>query len=178
MLNGLPETVPGFDQPIAVLKHCHDRIRKQIKTMQNLLIHLPQNEQKLDLKQAANSVLRYFSMAAPHHHADEEEDLLPMLQATAKDDDATLLMRLLPEIMDEHQKMDALWKKLEPQLQAIAAETSSHLSADDVEHFSALYASHMEKEESHIAPMAKRLFSAAQMSQLGDAMRTRRGIAE
>jgi pyridoxamine 5'-phosphate oxidase len=36
----------------------------------------------------------------------------------------------------------------------------------------------MEREETHIAPMAKRIFSDAQMVQLGDAMRTRRNITE
>jgi pyridoxamine 5'-phosphate oxidase len=35
----------------------------------------------------------------------------------------------------------------------------------------------MEKEEGHIAPMAKRLFSTEQMQRLGNAMRTRRSIA-
>ncbi len=35
----------------------------------------------------------------------------------------------------------------------------------------------MAREEGHIAPMAKRLFSAAQMAALGQAMQARRGIA-
>jgi pyridoxamine 5'-phosphate oxidase len=45
-----------------------------------------------------------------------------------------------------------------------------------VEQYSQLYLRHMDKEENHIAPMAKRLFSADQMRRLGNAMRTRRGI--
>jgi len=43
MTFALPSSAPGFDQPIAVLKHCHDRIRKQLATMQKLLAHLPQH---------------------------------------------------------------------------------------------------------------------------------------
>lgn len=177
MVNSLFETAPDFDQPIAVLKHCHDRIRKQIGTMQKLLPHLSEHGQDIEVQQAATAVLRYFNSAAHHHHADEEQDLLPMLEATAKGEDAVLLNTLLPEIMSEHQKMEVAWLVLDQQLKEIASGTSSDLSAEDVTRFSEMYTAHMEKEETHIAPMAKRLFSSEQMHRLGNAMRLRRGIA-
>ena len=44
------------------------------------------------------------------------------------------------------------------------------LSQADVEAFVQAYTRHMEVEETHIAPMAMRLFSREQMKQLGDAM--------
>ena len=180
MQDALFTPVPGFDQPIAVLKHCHDRIRKQIGTMQRLLSHLPLHGADIDAQQAAKAILQYFNKAAPNHHADEEDDLLPMLQASATGDDAKLLQQLLPLILQEHQQMDAAWQVLDRQLQGIAAgeNTGSQLLEQDVIRFAELYAGHMQKEETHIAPMAMRLFSAAQMAQLGDAMRLRRGIAE
>ncbi|MDO9217277.1 MAG: hemerythrin domain-containing protein, partial [Lacisediminimonas sp.] len=40
MADPLVTPAPGFDQPIAVLKHCHDRIRKQIETLERLRQHL------------------------------------------------------------------------------------------------------------------------------------------
>jgi len=174
--DSLFEAVPGFDQPIAVLKHCHDRIRKQLRTMHNLLTHLPEHGADVDAQQAAKAVLQYFSKAAPKHHDDEEQDLLPMLQAVAQGDDAALLRSLCPEIMREHQQMDAAWQTLNQQLQQIACGAAAQLSAADVQHFAAMYTAHMETEESHIAPMAKRLFSAREMAQLGAAMQNRRGI--
>ncbi|MDB5765174.1 MAG: pyridoxamine 5-phosphate oxidase [Herminiimonas sp.] len=177
MINSLFEPAPGFDQPIAVLKHCHDRIRKQLGTMQNLAVHLPQYGQNLDVQQAATAVLRYFNKAAHQHHEDEEHDLLPMLQATARGEDAALLNRLLPDILEEHRQMHVLWNSLDRQLKEIASGASAELSTEDVNRFSGMYEAHMEKEETQIAPMAKRLFSAAQMHRLGDAMRVRRGIA-
>lgn len=176
MADLLFQTAPGFDQPIAVLKHCHDRIRKQIKTLQNLLTHLPQHGADTQAQHAADAVLRYFEQAAPNHHADEEQDLMPMLQHTAADDDATLLQNLVPRIMAEHQQMEVLWNALAPQLHAIAAGTSGALSSSDVAAFSALYTAHMETEETNIAPMAKRIFSPAQMATLGQAMAARRGV--
>lgn len=170
------EPAPDFDQPIAVLKHCHDRIRKQLLTLQKLLDHLPKFGADLDAKQGSAAILRYFNQAAPHHHADEEQDLIPLLQSCAKAEDAIVLKRLLPEIMQEHQQMDAAWQLLMPQLAAIASGSSATLSAEPARQFVALYATHMEKEETHIAPMAKRLFSPEQMARLGAAMRHRRGI--
>ncbi|MEO8408452.1 MAG: hemerythrin domain-containing protein, partial [Oxalobacteraceae bacterium] len=159
--NGLFTPVPGFDQPIAVLRHCHDRIRKQISTMQRLLSHLPQHGADIDAQQAAKSILQYFNKAAPNHHADEENDLMPMLQITAQGDDATLLAQLVPLILQEHQQMEAAWQMLDQQLQVIAAggDAGNYLSEPDVSRFAALYADHMQKEETHIAPMAMRLFS-------------------
>ncbi|WP_298402514.1 pyridoxamine 5'-phosphate oxidase [Janthinobacterium sp.] len=171
------DSVPGFDQPIAVLKHCHDKIRKQLTTLHNLLGHLGQNGNTPEAQQAAKAVLQYFNKAAHLHHADEEQDLMPMLQATATGEDAALLATLVPGILADHQRMDQAWLTLRPELDAIAAGTDSQLSHDGVRDYIAAYQAHMAKEEGQLAPMAKRLFSAQQMEQLGTAMQRRRGIA-
>jgi pyridoxamine 5'-phosphate oxidase len=178
MANSLFDPAPGFDQPIAVLAHCHDRIRRQLGTLHKLLGHLPDFGANVDAKQAATSVVRYFENAAPNHHQDEEHDLLPMLEATATNDDALLLQGLIPELLQQHQQMDVAWQVLHGQLKEIAAGASARLSPDNVNHFSSMYTAHMEQEEIHIAPMATRILSDAQMQRLGDAMRKRRGIAE
>ncbi|MDO8068665.1 MULTISPECIES: pyridoxamine 5'-phosphate oxidase [unclassified Janthinobacterium] len=177
MTSPLFDSVPGFDQPIAVLKHCHDKIRKQLTTLQNLLGHLAQHGNTADAQQAAKAVLQYFNKAAHLHHDDEEQDLMPMLQATATGDDAALLTTLVPEILADHQRMDQAWLTLRPELDAIAVGTGTQLSADGVRDYVAAYQAHMAKEEGQLAPMAKRLFSAQQMEQLGTAMQRRRGIA-
>jgi len=177
MTSPLFDSVPGFDQPIAVLKHCHDKIRKQLTTLQNLLGHLGQNGNTPEAQQAAKAVLQYFNKAAHLHHDDEEQDLMPMLQVTATGEDAALLATLVPEILADHQRMDQAWLTLRPELDAIAAGTDSQLSHDGVRDYVAAYQAHMTKEEGQLAPMAKRLFSAQQMEQLGTAMQRRRGIA-
>lgn len=176
MINALPDTAPGFDQPIAVLKHCHDRIRKQLATLQKMPEHLALHGADEQARQAAQAVLKYFDQAAHLHHADEEENLMPMLQAVAQGEDAASLAQLVPGILHDHDEMDAMWQSLHEQLSAIAAGSAAALSEPSVQRFSQRYAEHMEREESQIAPMAKRLFSAAQMAQLGAAMQVRRGI--
>jgi len=177
MTSPLFDTAPDFDQPVAVLKHCHDRIRKQLKTMDLLASPAVLTATPDEVRQAAGAVLRYFEKAAPQHHEDEEHDLLPMLSETARDADAALLAGLMPEVLDEHRQMEHLWGRLQPQLAAIAAGKSATLDSADASAFGELYLGHMDKEESHIAPMAKRIFSTAQMQRLGNAMRSRRGIA-
>lgn len=171
------EAAPGFDQPIAVLKHCHDRIRRQISTLQRLVPHLQKHGANLEAQQAARAVLRYFMQAAPNHHADEEIDLLPLLQSAATGDDASALEQLLPTILDEHQRMAALWCELEPVLAEIAGGTAAVLPPVALNQFADMYLAHMVKEESVLAPMAKRILDPAQMTRLGNAMRERRGIA-
>jgi pyridoxamine 5'-phosphate oxidase len=176
MTNALPDTAPGFDQPIAVLKHCHDRIRKQLATMQKMPDHLARHGADEQARQAAEAVLKYFDKAAHLHHADEEENLIPMLQSVAQGEDAATLAELVPGILQDHKEMDAMWQFLHEDLRAIADGSAASLSAPNVRRFSERYADHMEREETRIAPMALRLFSPAQMAQLGEAMQVRRGI--
>ncbi len=176
MSQSLIDTAPGFDQPIAVLKHCHDRIRKQLATLARLLDHLPQHGADSQARQAAAAVIHYFDKAAHLHHADEEQDLIPMLQAKASGADAATLDELVPLILDEHNQMDAAWQSLHEQLAAIASGSASALSAAEVTRFGETYANHMAREEGMIAPMALRLFDAEHMAILGAAMQMRRGI--
>ena len=53
MSNTLMDAAPGFDQPIAMLKHCHDKIRQQLATLKNLLTHLPRHGADAAAQQAA-----------------------------------------------------------------------------------------------------------------------------
>ena len=176
-LSALPDSAPGFDQPIAVLKHCHDRIRKQLATLAKLPAHLAAHGADEQARQAAGAVIKYFDQAAPLHHEDEEHDLVPMLQASAQGADAAVLAELVPRILNEHQQMDGLWQGLHEELKLIAGGAGARLSEANVGRFGEMYARHMELEEGQIAPMAKRLFSAEQMARLGQAMQQRRGIA-
>jgi pyridoxamine 5'-phosphate oxidase len=174
MNSPLPDSAPGFDQPIAVLKHCHDRIRKQLATLEKLLAHLPAAGADEQARQAAAAIVKYFDQGAPLHHADEEENLIPMLRAVAQDEDAATLQALAPVILEQHHDMDSTWARLREQLRAIAAGTDAALSESTAQQFIQAYTAHMVREESTLAPMAMRLFSPEQMRQLGDAMQTRR----
>lgn len=174
----LPEPAPDFDQPVAVLKHCHGRIRKQLATLEKLLAHLPDHGADTQARQAAQAVLNYFDKAAHLHHEDEEQDLLPMLLAVAQGEDAATLQALVPVILQEHKDMDAMWQDLHEQLTSIADGSGTQLSSSIVRRFVQCYHGHMEREEGIVAPMALRLFDADRMARLGGAMRRRRGLEQ
>jgi len=174
----LPDTAPDFSQPIAVLKHCHGRIRKQLATLEKLLTHLPEHGADDQARQAASAILRYFDKAAHLHHDDEEQDLIPMLRAVAQGEDAATLQALAPTILQDHKEMDALWQDLHEQLTAIAEGTGTALTSSAVNRFVGRYTAHMDREESTMAPMAMRLFSPEQMAKLGQSMQARRGLIE
>ena len=176
MNDSLLDAAPGFDQPIAVLKHCHGRIRKQLATLERLLAHLPGHGADEQARQAAAAVLKYFEKAAHLHHEDEEQDLIPMLRAVAQGEDAATLQALAPVILQDHKDMDAIWQDLHEQLTAIADGSAATLSTSSVQRFVQRYTAHMDREESTMAPMAMRLFSSEQMARLGAAMGRRRGI--
>jgi pyridoxamine 5'-phosphate oxidase len=178
MNNLLADPAPDFDQPVAVLKHCHGRIRKQLATLEKLLAHLPEHGADEQARQAATAILKYFDKAAHLHHEDEEQDLLPMLLAVAKGEDAATLQALVPVILQEHKDMDAMWQDLHEQLTGIADGSGTQLSASIVRRFVQSYHGHMEREEGIVAPMALRLFGPDQMARLGGAMRQRRGLEQ
>lgn len=169
---------PGFDQPLAFLKSCHDKIRKQITTLQNLLHYLPEHGADAEAQQAAQAVLKYFDRAAHVHHADEEEDLMPLLQASAQGEDAALLATVVPQILADHRHMDVAWHGIAAQLWLIVAGSGKALDAQQVGSFTAAYAAHMEKEEGILVPMAQRIFSPEQMAALGQAMQRRRAALD
>jgi pyridoxamine 5'-phosphate oxidase len=178
MNNLLADPAPDFDQPVAVLKHCHGRIRKQLATLEKLLVHLPEHGADEQARQAASAILKYFDKAAHLHHDDEEQDLLPMLLAVAQGEDAATLQALVPVILQEHKDMDAMWQDLHEQLTAIADGSGAQLSTSIARRFVQSYQGHMEREEGIVAPMALRLFGPDQMARLGGAMRRRRGLEQ
>ncbi|TWI66144.1 pyridoxamine 5'-phosphate oxidase [Pseudoduganella lurida] len=177
MKDSLLPAAPGFDQPIAMLKHCHDKIRQQLATLEKLLAHLPAHGPDAAAQQAAVAVQKYFNVAAHFHHDDEELDLLPMLEATATGEDLDLVRSLRPQILAQHKQMDDDWLIINGQLDKVANGSSGELAPESVQRFVQAYTSHMTTEETHIAPMAKRLFSPVQMGVMGEAMARRRGVA-
>ncbi len=164
---------PGFDDPLEMLQACHGRIEVQCATLLRLVEHLTTQGCDTQARQAARAVLRYFDSAGRHHHEDEEADLFPMLLATKDSTASVLVSRLLAE----HQKMDAAWRELRPQLKAIDEELAGSLEAGVAQHFCQLYAAHIALENGQLLPLAARLLTAEQQCSLGHSMAARRGVS-
>lgn len=166
----LPTPAPGFDEPLAMLRACHERIQRQCATLAKLAAHLRRDGLTDDARQAAADIHRYFSSAGRQHHADEEQDLLPVLRTEPS------LAGLLDALARDHAEMESLWQRLEPLL--AAPETIHDLDgfARLAGEFNALYRQHIARENSELLPQAEQLLDMEQQRELGARMAARRGV--
>ena len=179
MSNALPghhAPTAGFEAPIEMLSACHHRIERQCETLRRLVPHLARNGADDQARDAAAAVLRYFDTAAVQHHADEEEDLFPALLESMAGSDPVCLRDLTGFLSSEHRQLAARWRRLRAALRGIVAGETQMLDGAEVEAFASLYASHIEREEKELLPMAQRLLGDAELDAVGRAMRMRRGI--
>lgn len=171
MANLFAEPAASFDDPIALLMACHDRVRHYATLTLRLAEHLPVHGADARAREAAKSIVRYFDVAAPLHHQDEEEDLFPLL--AERGDDA--LRKLAGVTMfAEHVELAQLWQQVRARLVAIAAGESSELPLDLAHDFSQRYPAHAQVEDDQIYPHAASLLSADELIELGKRMAARR----
>jgi len=182
----LPTLAPGFDEPLAMLRACHERILRQCATLTKLAAHLRSDGLTDGARQAADNIHRYFSSAGLHHHDDEEYDLFPLLRTEPA------LAGLLDALVREHADMETIWRRLDRQLPArsissihgvvepllVAPDTIRDLDgfAQLTGEFTALYAQHIARENSELLPQAERLLGNEQQHALGARMAARRTV--
>lgn len=176
-LAGLVAPSASFEVPLEMLSACHGRVQAQCDTLRRLLPHLAANGADRAAQEAATAVMRYFDTAAVHHHADEETDLFPALLEAMAGSDAVCLREMTQALASEHRELERRWRLVRQGLQDVLAGNAAALAAATVQDFIGLYASHIEREEKELLPMAQRLLSDAELERIGLAMRTRRGLA-
>lgn len=167
-----PAHAPTFDDPLAMLRACHERIAAQCVTLEKLRVHLASTGCDAAAQQAATAILRYFNTAGQHHHSDEEADLFPLLQATG---DATA-QRLVGYLLARHQELNAAWDALRAALNKIVAGELAMLDATQTHAFIAAYQAHIDLENTQLLPLAGALLNRTQLEQLGRNMSARRGV--
>ena len=167
----LPVPAPGFDEPLALLRACHERIQRQCATLAKLAAHLHRDGLTDAARQAATDIHRYFSSAGRQHHADEEQDLFPLLRTEPT------LAGLFDTLVREHAEMESLWQRLEPLLTAPDSIRDLDAFTQLTGEFNALYRQHIARENSELLPQAERLLSVAQQRELGTRMAARRGVS-
>ena len=170
----LNTTLPSFDDPLAMLHACHDRIEAHCVTLEKLVAYLPRHGCDSAARQAAANILRYFDTAGPNHHADEERDLFPLLRANSHGPEAIELAALLENLMTEHRLMEQAWQDVRVGLVAVTTGSGTTLDKPAVSGFTALYRSHIETENSRLLPLANALLTPAQLAGLGETMTARR----
>lgn len=164
---------PGFDDPLGMMYACHGRMRRLLRTLERLQRHLPEHGCDADAQAAARAVLRYFDHAAPNHHADEEQSLFPRLLAV----DPKEVAPVIRDLERDHALLERRWQHLRPLLAGIAAGVRANLSPREVAGLSALYDTHIAKEESTLLPLAEQSLDPSALATLGAEMAARRGVS-
>ncbi len=162
----------SFDEPVALLMACHDRVRHYANLVQKLAAHIQENGADQQARDAAVAIMRYFDVAAPLHHQDEDDDLFPLLFQYG--DDA--LREKIAAITAEHAELGALWQQVRACQSAIAEGSGTSLPGALAETFARRYPAHAGIEDEQIYPLAEKLLSAAELAELGRRMSARRGV--
>lgn len=159
---------PSIDDPIDLLLACHDKVRRFTTLSLRLRDHVEREGADAQAADAAQSILRYFDMAAPLHHDDEDLDLFPALKTLGH---AELNARI-DEISAQHDTLGGLWQALRPWLIAL---TEGHVTAtpSTLDAFVHQYQEHARHEESDLYPWARQL-TPDQILRISQAMVQRR----
>ena len=155
--------MPGFDDPIALLLACHDKILAHCHLLEGLL-DTPD-------KAVATQVHRYFNTSAPLHQQDEEEDLFPRINGQS-----LKIAELVHKLKKEHQAMDSLWGTLAAELKSPPENGFSEVFVSATREFCRLNRDHVALENRNLLPVAAGSLSQQDLGALGETMAARRGV--
>lgn len=151
-----------------MLRACHDKVRHFAQLATRIAEHIERQGVDPQARDAAQSVIRYFDIAAPLHHADEDQDLYPALLALQDPALSTAIHRLTAE----HTALGGLWQAVRAWLLRVQAGERTP-PPPELPQFAQRYPQHAQDEETQVYPHALRL-SNAQLSALGQTMTRRR----
>jgi len=166
----LPEQLPGFDEPIALLRACHNRIIMHCELIEGIVRALQDGDEEFDTRGTARKATTYFNSSARHHHQDEEQDLFPLLIRQS-----LKLADLIYSLKDEHRTLDELWQAIEPELRRMPepADRDAFIAAATT--FCELNRAHVLRENTDFLPLAQSSLSNQQLRDIGRSMARRRG---
>ena len=161
--DGLPDELPGFDDPIGMLRACHDKIIAHCDMLEGLL-------ERQD-KEIAARVHRYFNTSAPLHHRDEEEDLFPRINRQS-----LKIAELVHRLKQEHQELSQLWGRIAADLKSLPQDGFSDDFITAAREFCHINRAHITLENMELLPMASGILSQQDLGAIGETMAARRGV--
>ena len=169
----------GFDQPLAILQACHERLRRMVELLIPLREHLREHGVDAPAAVTAGTIRQYFESFWPLHKQDEEVEILPRLQARLRDRNtlaAMHLMETIATVREHHRAFEPLRESIIAMLRAVESRASQRLDDPAVQAFIELFRLHIALEEDVLGPAFSRLLTAEDLRQIGHAMAARRGL--
>jgi hemerythrin-like domain-containing protein len=167
----LPGNLPGFDEPLALLRACHSRILDHCDLLETVAARLREGTVDDTTRDAARKVVSYFGTSARQHHQDEEQDLFPLLIRQS-----LKLAELIHGLKQAHTELDALWAALEPELKRFPNVSDQDAFIEQVSRYCELNREHIKRENMEFLPLADSSLSSRQLKDIGVAMAGRRGV--
>ncbi len=173
---------PGHDftEPLGLLSDCHRRIERFLGVLAKVTADLGGSELTAEHRHALTASLQYFQEAAPKHTADEEKSLFPRLRALASEE-AQQVLAEVDALEADHLRADRLHAEAGDLGAAwlrdgtLPAAVAARLLAI-TEELTALYQAHIQIEDSHLFPLAKRVLPLEDQHAIGREMAKRRSI--
>ncbi len=172
MNDSLTPDIPNFDDPLGLLRACHERMLANCDTLEKLVPHLRDKGMDDEARSAISRVVKYFTTSAVHHHEDEEKDLFPLLNGQS-----LKLAELIYKLKQDHQALDSLWQQLAGDLKQGAALAENPEFAAHVAQFCSAYREHIDLENRELLFLAQHSLSSRQLEDIGRSMAKRRGAS-
>jgi len=168
-LESLTNPAPSFEQPIELLKACHDKIRSFCDQLDKLEPYIEEHGVDDVAKRSIDAVVRYFDEAGPQHHTDEEEELFPILEARVP-----TARPKLAQLAAEHGMLHSRWNSIRDDLMALRNGDISVISRIEIAEFVRQYRLHAAIEEAWLLPTADTILTEAEKLLAGEHMSARR----
>lgn len=140
-------------EPLTGFSRCHLGILSKLQAFEELPVLQAAAAQARTI---AIDTLALFHHAVVEHHADEERELFPaVLRSARRGPEAEEVQAMTQRLTAEHRQIEAMWKKLEPVVKAVAKSQSVDLDLDAVEELVHAYSSHARFEEEYFLPLAE-----------------------
>jgi len=165
---GLPADLPGFDDPVELLRACHSKMQQHCDLLDRMI---ERGTIDTEAREAARNISRYFTQSAPLHHRDEEEDLFPRINRQS-----LKIAELVHTLKKEHEILDGLWQTMAAVLKRLPEDGFDADFRRAAAEFTALNRQHIQRENSELLPLASNSLSEDVLKQIGEAMARRRGV--
>jgi hypothetical protein len=170
-----PEGIDKEENAIDMLMGCHQRIRHFSGMALKLVAAQEASPRQIEL--AAESLLRYFTVALPLHEADENESIQPRLRRAAPEE--SLAGPAVDAMVEQHRSIDEiverlipLWELLQhnPGMLPEVSNEMGHLAKT----LETMFGLHLQLEEETVFPGMRQYLSEAELNDITKEMRDRR----
>jgi hemerythrin-like domain-containing protein len=178
----VPGVVTTVDDPLQHLVACHERIEERLQTIERLMPHLrsTSEDKRQQAREALDNALRFLKTMGELHTRDEEESLFPRLLQRGADNDP-LFSELTALLEEQHREKEGVLEKLLAQVAGLPpapaplSDEQARRLESLAEHLASLYRPHMMVENQRLIPLAGDTLKPADLDEIRQEMRNRRG---